>query len=283
MQAHPRSEALEAQYNLPRRHPERGSMLAAFGRESERVRAALPVQLDVPYGEGPQETLEIFPAAASEPAPVLIFFHGGYWRSMDKRDFSFVAGPLVPAGIAVVAPNYALVPRVSVDEIVEQARLAVAWVCRNAATFGGDPSRIFVSGHSVGGHLAATAALTDWAAAGLPPDLVKGGCSISGLFDLEPLLYTSINDDLRLDAAAAARLSPVRHLRQGLPPFVVAVGALETEEFVRQSLEFAAAWRAAGSPCDEHVLAGLNHYTIILECARPESAVTGILNRLVTG
>jgi arylformamidase len=277
-----RSGWLESQYNLARRHPERAERIAQYAAESERVRGRLEARLDVPYGDGPLETLDVFPARDRGSAPVLVFVHGGYWRSLDKRDFSFIAEPFVAAGAAVVLPNYALAPRVTIDTIVGQVRRAVAWTHRNAEGFGGDPSRIVVSGHSAGGHLTATTLLADRAAAGLPADAVKGGCAISGLFDLEPILETSINDDVRLDPASAARNSPLRHLRPGLPPLVVAAGALEPEEFLRQSRVFADAWRAAGAPCDDQVLPGLDHFTVVQELAKADSPLTRALLGLLS-
>lgn len=256
----------EKQYNMRERHPDYPVYFERYQSQSARVRDALGGRLDVKYGPSPDETLDIFPAR-SAGAPVHVFIHGGYWRALDKQDFSFVAEPYVAAGVAVVCINYALAPRVTVDEIVRQTREAVAWTWRNAETFGGDPDRVFVSGHSAGGHLVAVTAATDWSSRGLPADLVKGGLAISGLFDLQPFLQTSINADIRLDQAGADRNSPIRHLPDRGPSLVVAVGAGESEEFIRQSRDFAAAWRTRGLPGEHLLLPRLHHFDIILELA----------------
>ena len=177
------------------------------------MREALVCTLDVRYGAGPNMTADLFPAPAAG-APIQVFIHGGYWRAMDKDVHSFPAEGFVAAGGAAVSLNYALAPAVTLDTIVEQCRTAIEWLADNAGRLNGDPDRIFVSGHSAGGHLTAMMLCTDWAARGRPAGLVKGGTAISGIFDLAPLRETSINDDVRLDAESAARNSPIHHLPQ---------------------------------------------------------------------
>lgn len=268
--------AFEAEYNLRARHGGYEDFLARWREESARVRGALVGELDIPYGDGPDARLDIF-AAAGDAAPILVFIHGGYWRGLDKADFSFVAEPFVQAGVSVAALNYSLAPAVTIDAIVEQCRAALGWLYRNAARCNGRPERLFVTGHSAGGHLTAMMMLTDWAARGLPADLVKGGTPISGLFDLAPIRQTSINDDVRLDRASAARNSPLALLSDLRPPdmpLIAAVGADETAEFVRQSRTFAEAWRRHGAPSTMMELAGLHHFDVILELADPASPLT---------
>ena len=173
----------EAGYNLRRRHPDHDEYFAVWESESARVRDTYDCILDVRYGAGPNMTADLFPAPAGG-APIQVFIHGGYWRAMDKYMHSFPAEGFVAAGGAAVSLNYALAPAVTLDTIVEQCRTAIEWIADNAGRLNGDPNRIFVSGHSAGGHLTAAMLCTDWVARGRPADLVKGGTPISGIFDL---------------------------------------------------------------------------------------------------
>ena len=185
------------QYNNRARIPEFPAILQHWADTSAQARAQLAGVLDVAYGSDPSERLDIFPAApaggvASDAlAPVLVHIHGGYWRALDKRDQSFIAPPFVAAGAMVVLPNHALCPAVGIEHIVMQLVRALAWVYRHAAEYGGDASRIVVSGHSAGGHLAAMLLACDWRAVApdLPADLVGAALSISGVFELEPLRH----------------------------------------------------------------------------------------------
>ncbi len=271
---HRRAE-LDAQYNLRAAVPEHGDYFDRWARRSAAARERLPCRLDVAYGDTPAETLDIF--TTSRPgAPVHLFIHGGYWQAMDKSDFSFVAEGLAPAGCVVAVLNYALAPRVGMDEIVRQSRAAVAWLWRNVGRHGGDPARIHVSGHSAGGHLAAMAMITDWPgfAADLPPDPIKGGCAISGLFDLEPIRRCYLNEVLGMDAATAARNSPIRHVPASAPPLILALGEAETDEYHRQQADFAEVWRAAGHSLRLVLAPGLNHFAVVEELADPRSPLT---------
>lgn len=254
---------LDAQYNLRERVLDFQDYLDRWAAESRRVRESLECRLDVAYGDAPGQTLDVFPATGTG-APVHVFIHGGYWRALDKEDFSFVAEPLVAAGAGVLVINYALAPSVRVGEIVRQVHEAIGWSHRHAAEFGGDGERLYVSGHSAGGHLTAMAMTHDWSgAAGVPADVIKGGCAISGLFDLEPLRRTYLNEDLQLDEASARENSPMQRIAAGAAPLVVAVGGVETDEFLRQSAEFAAAWEQKGNPCRQLEPAGLHHFSIM--------------------
>src|SRR5206468_5269114 len=174
--------ALDAEYNNRAKVKNAMEWIARYGAESSRVRAELPMRFDVPYGRHHAERLDVFLPQAPGPAPVHVFVHGGYWHRLDKADFSFVARGLLPAGAAVVVINYALIPTVKMAELVSQCRASIAWVHRHAASFGGDPRRIFVSGHSAGGHLVAMLISTDWGSESLPADVIKAGCGCSGLY-----------------------------------------------------------------------------------------------------
>ncbi len=268
--------ANETGYNLRLRHPDFDTHFAVWERESVRVRGAFDCTLDQRYGDGPNMTLDLFPArnAPPEGAAVQVFIHGGYWRAMDKSSYSFPAEGFVEAGAAFASLNYALAPAVTLAEIVEQCRRALEWIAANAGRFGGNPDRLFVSGHSAGGHLTAMMLCTDWAARGRPADLVKGGTAISGIFDLAPLLQTSINDDVRLNAETAAHNSPILHLPSRPAPLIAAVGAEETPEFIAQNRAFAEAWRGRGFDATMMELAGLHHYNVVNEMGRPGSELT---------
>jgi len=271
----------DAQYNNRARIPEHLQILAEWAERSAAARAALPATLDIAYGRDPAERLDLFPAATPR-APVLVYIHGGYWRALDKADASFIAPPFVAAGAAVVVTNYALCPAASIEEIVRQQRAALAWVWRHAAELGGDPERIVVAGHSAGGHLAAMTLATDWPAVDprLPADLVKGALSLSGVFELEPLRHAPfLASDLRLDAAAAERLSPIALAAPKRPLFAL-VGGDESEEFLRQNTLIAETWGPAAVPVCEAVT-GRHHMSVLRELAEPGSRTHRLALRLL--
>ena len=265
---------LDAQYNQMTLHTEEEHEhhRAFKEKESTRVRAKLANQslLDVPYGPSDAERLDIFKAGKTG-APIQIFFHGGAWKGGRKSDVSFPAEAFVAKGATFIAVNYERVPKVSLDEQVRQARAAVAWAYSHAREFGGDPERIFVSGHSSGGHVCGMVVATDWQREfGLPADVVKGGAPISGMFDLTPVKFSWRNSYVALDDAAVERLSPIRHIPERAIPLVVGYGTQELAEFQRQSREFAAAWRARGYPCTEIALANAKHFAVNYEFNKPQ-------------
>ncbi len=270
---------LDAQYNLRAAVKDAVEHLGECARRSGIARAQLNPQLDVPYGPTHAERANIF-AAPKAGAPILVFIHGGYWQRLDKNDFDYVAEPFAAAGAAVVNVNYALAPRVTMDEIVRQVRAAIAWVWREAKRFNGDPARIHVAGHSAGGHLTAMAALTGWEgfAPGLPADAVKSAVAISGLYELEPVRHTYLNDALKLDAAAARRNSPALFARKGGAPLALVVGAGETQEFLRQQRDFAAVLAKAGAAgVEAHEIAGRHHFDVIQDLAAPGAKLHALM------
>lgn len=238
------------------------------------------VRPDLPYGPGPARTLHLFPAQGSAgPSPVLLFVHGGFWRSMAARDFAFLAPGFVPFGAALALIDYPLIPDVRLGDIVEACRRAVAWAFREGPAFGLDPGRIFVAGNSAGGHLVAEMMDCAWMReAGLPTDLVKGGTAISGLFDLAPVAASFQNDVLRLSPDEVLRFSPLRRPADLAAPLMLAVGGCETQEFLDQSARYAAHLRAAGAAVDHGVVPGTDHVTVVLDALADPAAA---LNRAV--
>lgn len=272
---------LDAQYNQMSLHTEEEHEhhRAQKEQESLRVRAKLAGQslIDVAYGPSEAERLDIFKADKPN-APVQIFFHGGAWKGGKKSDVSFPAEAFVARGATFIAVNYERVPKVSLDEQVRQARAAVAWAYSHAREFGGDPDRIFVSGHSSGGHVCGMVVVTDWQREfGLPADVIKGGAPISGMFELAPVKLSWRNSYVALDDAAVDRLSPIRHIPNRSIPLVVGYGTGELAEFQRQSREFAATWRAHGYPCTELALENIKHFAVNYEFNRPQGKLLGAI------
>jgi arylformamidase len=261
---------LERVYNnraLVPEHAEHFKRWAAWSSDAVRGQAR---ELDVRYGGGPNEHLDIFPAAQPD-ASVVVFIHGGYWRSLDKRDHSFVAPPLTRAGACVVIPNYALCPAVTIPEIVAQMVRALAWTWRHIRKYDGNPARIAVAGHSAGGHLAAMMLSTDWRAhaADLPPDLVKRALSISGLYDLEPLRQTPfLANDLRLTEEHVRQASPILLPAPQQGTLATVCGADESEAFVQQNALIREVWGERAVPVCE-ALPGLNHFSILETIVEP--------------
>jgi arylformamidase len=262
----------DREYNTRIGVPDHVEILARFEARSAAVRRADPCFLDVPYGDGEMETLDIFPARGTSRA-VLVFIHGGYWRSRDKSDFSFLARGYARAGVTTALVNYALCPAVSIEHIVRQMLRAHAWLWRNVQRYGGDPARIHVCGHSAGGHLAAMMAACDWPRhePDLPADLVRAVMSVSGIHDLVPLLRTAMNADLRLDDNSARVLSPITYLPSRAVAVHTVVGGLESAEFHRQNRILAQTWphcfvRDVPAP-------GLNHFTVVEALGDPASCV----------
>ena len=274
---------LDAQYNNRARVPDHADVLRRWADASALARqGAAGVRLDVAYGDGAGETLDIFPAA--EPrAPILVFIHGGYWRGLDKADHSFIAPAFNAQGATVVVPNYALCPAVSIEHITLQLAHAVAWVWRNAAALGGDPARIALAGHSAGGHLAAMLLSCRWCdlADDLPAQPVTGALAISGLHDLEPLRHTPmLQGDLQLTPQSVARLSPAFFPRPKAAKLHAVVGMDESDEFLRQNLLIRDVWGPTAVPVCETV-PGANHFTVLNRLADPGSRVHELALRLL--
>ena len=265
----------ETEYDNRARVPEHPEIFARWTREAEDYRAEMlkagRAELGLSYGDTPRQTVDLFlPASGQSGAPVAIFVHGGWWRSLDPSLFSQMARGLNASGVIVAVAGYDLCPNVGIGDIIAQIRRACLFVWQRYSR------RLFLVGHSAGGHLAGAMVATDWPALypKAPADLVPAGYAISGVFDLAPLISISINQDLKLDAASARELSPLYWPVQPGRIFDAVCGGLESDEFKRQSRVLAEAWGQDGVKTRFEAIAGTNHFTVIDPLADPQSAMT---------
>jgi len=268
-----RQEELEYQYN-PRAsvadYPELSKKKAA---ESKKVRSTLKSWLDVPYGSSPREMVDIYPAAHSG-GPVLVYYHGGYWRGSSKEDNCNFVPTFVERGANVVVVEYDLCPKVTVTDIVRQARASIAWVYRNIERYNGNREKLFISGHSAGAHLGAMILAHDWEREGLPRDLIKGAVLTSGVYDLEMVMRIAANAEIRMTPALVQENSPFLHPPRPICPTLVGVGGAEPEGWQRMSEEFFNLCKERGLDCQYLVLPGANHFTLPEHLTNPESPLT---------
>ncbi|WP_108658376.1 alpha/beta hydrolase [Acuticoccus kandeliae] len=267
---------LDRQYTARATVPNVDLYIDAYKERTDEAKALTSPILDVAFGTSADETCDIYPVDDITDAPVFVFIHGGYWRALSKDHGGFMAPALAAAGIATVSVNYGLAPAVNLEEIVAQCRRCLAFLHREGARYGLDPSRIVVGGSSAGGHLAGMMVTGRWHGLyGVPVDIVKAAMPISGLMDVEPMRLCHVNDWLSLDAARAAALSP-QHLIEGSPsqaPVVAAVGGLETSEFRRQTHDFASAWAASGRRAHSMEVPVRNHFDVIFDLADPDTSL----------
>ncbi|MCZ8294242.1 MAG: alpha/beta hydrolase [Hylemonella sp.] len=275
---------LDRMYNNRALVPEHAMHFARWAEASEDAREAHLCQTDIAYGNGPMEKLDVFPS--NQPgAPVVVFIHGGWWRALDKSQHSFIAPAFKNLGGCVFVPNYALCPAVTVPDITLQMVKALAWVYRNARKFGGDPSRIYVVGHSAGGHLAAMLLDCVWPAYAkdLPADLVKGAMSISGLYDLEPIMHTPfLKEDLRLTPEQVRLASPALLPAPKKGVLYTVAGARESAEFIRHNKLIQQAWGKAVVPVCE-TIPERNHFSVLEDLTAPWQHLHQLAIRLVFG
>jgi arylformamidase len=269
---------------LDRNFDQRGwipNALEIIGRHverSRRTRDRMSYIADVRYGPHADEVLDYFPTKEKN-APVHIFVHGGAWKNFTKNDYSFPAESFVAAGFHTVILNFSKLPTVRLPEMIDQVRRGIAWVFKNAAPYGGDPLRLSMSAHSSGAHLAANALITDWSAFDCPPDIVKAAACVSGPYDLEPVMLSARSSYVELDNAEVAALSVNRHTDRIPCPVTVAYADGDTDEFQRQSREFAKALERSGRLADCRCFPGLNHFEIMEQFGEPQ----GDLIRYIVG
>ena len=270
-------EELEREYSPSRMIASLDDELSAYAAGSAAVRAAYPFETHA-YGSHPDELIDVFPAQRTDApggVPFHVFIHGGYWQLLSKDDSSFMAGPIIEGGAAFATVNYTLAPHATFEEITDQAVRAVAWCLEHAERFGADSRRVIVSGHSAGAHLAAVA-LTRL-------DGIADAALVSGVYDLEPLLGTSVNDALALDVERARALSPLFLRPARAAPLVVAVGEIEPAEFHRQSANFAAAWAAHGCPVTSFIVPGRHHFNLPNDLGNESTMLGRAVRQLMHG
>lgn len=248
-------------------------VLKRCARNGELVRERIGPPKRFAYGPTAKETLDVFPAKAPN-APVHVCIHGGAWRTMTASSYHFAAEMFVNAGATLVLPDFNTVIEAGGDLMVmaDQVRRAVVWAYKNAETFGGDPDRFYISGHSSGGHWVGVLLTTDWHKNfGLVPTFIKGGVSGSGLFDLEPVRLSARSNYVKFTDAIEQALSAQRHVEQLVAPVHLVYGTLETPEFQRQSRDFNAAVKATGKPVTLSVMEGYNHFEVLEQIGNPYS------------
>ena len=277
------NDALRLQYRTDLT-PSVAEHVVHYQKWSEEVVGRLCGHLDLAYGPaGPRQTLDIFPPS-NDKAPILIFIHGGYWYFNSKDPRRFPAETFNEQGIAWVPINYRLAATANMDEIVEDVRNAVAWVYEHADEYGCDREQIYVSGNSAGGHLTAELISDNWPEKfGLPSDVIKGACAVSGLFDLEPLLQCEPNEKLNMKIDIAKRNSPIYHLSSASTSLIVTCGANESDEFIRQAAEYAEYCRECAFPVSHFTLLGHDHFSIIGEFANKDSRLFQELISMIKG
>jgi arylformamidase len=269
---------LDAAYDQAVYAPNMQQVLGRYRSNSERVRSVLGTPRRTAYGPTADEQLDIF-TTQNANAPVQIFIHGGGWRGGAAADYAHLADFFVRSGVHLIIPDFAPIATHDGDlrPMVDQLRQAVRWAYENAASFGGDPGRIYLTGHSSGAHLGGCLMTTDWAALGLPADVLTGATLASGMYDLKPVRLSRRSEYVRFTDEIEDRLSPARHIDRLVTPLIVSYGTYETPEFQRQSREFAAAIEAAGKPVTLVVAEGYNHFEILEVLPNP----FGLLGRSV--
>jgi arylformamidase len=266
-----RLDEMEYQYNPRVSVPEYPELAKVRAAQARKVRASAKSWLNVAYGSSPRELLDIY-AADQAAGPVLVYIHGGYWRSGSKEDNCNFVPTFTQRGATVVLVEYDLCPQVTVSDIVGQTRSAIAWTYKNIVRYGADPAKLFIAGHSAGGHLTAMALAHDWEKDGLPRDLIKGAVATSGVYDLQMVMQISVQEDVRMTPEIAAANSPIIHPPRVKCPLLVAVGGAEPKGWQQMSEDYFQFSKQHGMNATYLVEPDANHYTMsehLLDDQRP--------------
>lgn len=266
-----RQDDLEYQYNPRVSVPEYPELAKVRAAQARKVRETARAWLDVRYGSSPRELLDIY-AAGRPGGPVLVYIHGGYWRSGTKEDNCNFVPTFTRRGATVVLVEYDLCPQVTVSDIVRQTREAIAWTYRNISGYGGDASKLFVAGHSAGGHLTAMALAHDWAKAGLPIDIIKGAVATSGVYDLDMVMRISVQEQVKLTPELAKLNSPFLNPPRLQGPLLIAVGDAEPQGWQQMSRDYFEFCKRTGMQVEYLLEPAANHYTMsehLLDDSRP--------------
>ena len=273
-------EQLDQQYNVRSSIPRFQSIFERWRESAYEYRKQHQLRTNLRYGQHRLQTLDYLQAEQAG-APLLVFVHGGYWRSLDKSDFTHIAEPYRQAGIAVALLNYRLTPEVEMPEIIADVRSAFAWLHGEADKLGFDADNMYVAGHSTGAHLTTMLASTDWRDTKVPEDAVKGLCSISGIYDLEPIRRSYLNEALKLDEAQVTQCSPLHHLPRLHIPILLTAGSTDSTEFQCQLAAYARRLQAEGFPVRPIGFANGHHLDMIDQLAQVGSAQSESLIALI--
>lgn len=260
--------------------PDHERWLAADLARGEALKRTLPGRYDERYGPGPRQTADLFPVSGTG-SPIVLFFHGGFWRDLSKDHVRHVAAPAHEAGIAAVLPNYDLCPQVPLAAVVDQARRALLWTREQAASLGGDPDQLFVAGNSAGAHLAAMLMAEDWSRHGLRNAPIAGAILVTGIYDLRPVLRIQVNEDTRLQPDEVPTLSPQFLPLRNPAPAIVAVGGDEPPLWIEQSRRFADKLTRAGGKVQLMVIPGLHHFSITASLGERDAALTNAMLNMI--
>lgn len=271
-------EKIELQYNPRTTVPDVDIYIRRGEKQSETARKRYPFESDVRYGKGPLADLDFFPSV-KRGSPLAIFIHGGYWRGRDKKDYTFVANGLMPSGCAVAVMNYDLCPKVELPDIVLQIKEGLEWIAAQADAWGFDAKNIFVFGHSAGAHLIAAVLAQTGQPYQLAPGIIKKAYLLSGVYNVEPVLHISVNEEVKLRPDQVQAMSPINYKFDPSIDYEVIVGGAEPRDWIGESKNMADHLKRQGCKVGLHILENLNHYSLMFELETPEGFISNIISK----